>query len=160
MGKTLVAYYSAQNHTERVATKLAENLSAGLFEITPAEIYTEDDLDWTDSSSRVNREHDDESLCDIALVKTTPDNWNEYDTILIGYPIWWGIAAWPVDNFVKNNNFTGKTVIPFATSTSSGLDQSGELLQAMSNGGNWQTGRRFSSNPSDDEIRDWARRLL
>ncbi len=115
-GKILVAYYSASGNTKNVAEKIATNLNADTFEIIPQEIYTDEDLDWTADGSRVNREHGDESLRAIALVNTTPANWAEYDTILIGYPIWWAIAAWPVNNFVKDNDFTGKTVIPFAIS--------------------------------------------
>ena len=76
--------------------------------------------------------------------------------VLIGYPIWWGIAAWPVDTFVKANDFTGKTVIPFCTSSSSGLGQSGELLAEEAGTGNWLEGQRFSSNPSDSDINSWA----
>ncbi len=155
-GKILVAYYSASGNTENVAKKIADNLGADTFEIVPQEIYTDEDLDWTADGSRVNREHEDESLRDIALVNTAPADWASYDTVLIGYPIWWGIAAWPVNNFVKENDFSGKTVIPFATSTSSGLGQSGELLEAMSNGGDWQTGMRFSSRPSDGDIKDFT----
>lgn len=155
-GKILVAYYSASGNTENVAKKIADNLGADTFEIVPQEIYTDEDLDWTADGSRVNREHEDESLRDIALVNTAPADWASYDTVLIGYPIWQGIAAWPVNNFVKENDFSGKTVIPFATSTSSGLGQSGELLEAMSNGGDWQTGMRFSSRPSDGDIKDFT----
>ena len=155
-GKVLVVYYSAQNHTKNVAEKIARNLGADAFEIVPEEVYTAEDLDWTTDGSRVNREHNDESLRDIALVSTDVPNWEDYDTILIGYPIWWGIAAWPVDNFVKDNDFSGKTVIPFCTSTSSGLGQSGELLKQMANGGNWQTGHRFSSSATDAEIKTWT----
>lgn len=158
--KILVAYYSAQNHTKAVAQKIAANLGADLFEIVPKDVYTSADLDWTDDSSRVNREHNDENLRNIELVATTVDNWSEYDTVLIGYPIWWGIAAWPVDAFVKANNFGGKTVIPFATSTSSSLGQSGQLLADEADGGNWLPGRRFSSNPSDGDIKSWTDSLL
>lgn len=154
--KTLVVYYSAQSHTKTVSEKIAENLNADIFEIVPKEIYTEDDLDWTNPNSRVSKEHDDEALRDIKLQKDTVDNWEEYDTILIGYPIWWGIAAWPVDNFVKANDFNGKTVIPFCTSSSSGLGQSTELLEEKANGGNWLEGHRFSSNPSDSDIEKWV----
>ena len=154
--KILVAYYSAQNHTKNVAEKIARNLGADTFEIIPQEVYTTEDLDWTTNGSRVNREHNDESLRDIALVSTDVPNWEDYDTILIGYPIWWGIAAWPVDNFVKDNDFSDKIVIPFCTSTSSGLGQSGELLKQMANGGNWQTGHRFSSSATDAEIKTWT----
>lgn len=155
-GKTLVVYFSAQGHTEEVAQKIANNLNADIFELQPREEYSSDDLDWTDSNSRVSREHEDESLRNIELVSTTVDNWDSYDTVLIGYPIWWGIAAWPVDTFVKANHFNGKTVIPFCTSASSGLGQSGDLLAEEANGGDWQEGQRFNSNPSDSDINAWT----
>ena len=156
----LVVYYSAQGHTESVAEQIAENLNADLFEIVPVDEYTSDDLNWTDSDSRVSREHDDESLRDVELVNTTVENWDSYDTVIIGYPIWWGIAAWPVDTFVEANNFSGKTVIPFCTSSSSGLGQSGELLADLAGTGNWQEGMRFRSNPSDDDIKSWTDNLV
>ena len=123
------------------------------------EPYTGDDLNWTDSNSRVSREHDDESHRDVALTEITPADWDSYDTVLIGYPIWWGIAAWPVDNFVKGNDFSGKTVIPFCTSASSGLGSSGELLADMARTGEWQEGHRFSSGASDADAADWVNSL-
>ncbi len=153
--KTLVVYYSAQSHTKAVSEKIANKLDADIFEIVPEDVYTSDDLDWTDRNSRVSKEHDDESLRDIKLEKDTVDNWDEYNTILIGYPIWWGIAAWPVDTFVKTNDFNGKRVIPFCTSSSSGLGQSGKMLEKEANGGNWEEGYRFKSNPTDSDINDW-----
>lgn len=157
--KTLVVYYSAQNHTKAVAEQIAKNLDADIFEIEPEEKYSEADLDWTDGDSRVSREHDDESLRNIKLKKDTVDNWSDYDTVLIGYPIWWGIAAWPVDTFVKANDFEGKTVIPFCTSSSSGLGQSGKLLEEEANGGNWEKGQRFNENPSNSAIENWTNGL-
>lgn len=158
-GKTLVVYYSASGTTKRVATAIADAAGADLYEITPVEPYTSDDLNWNNSSSRVSREHDDESLRDIALTEITPTDWDSYDTVLIGYPIWWGIAAWPVDNFVKGNDFTGKTVIPFCTSASSGLGDSGNLLEEMAGTGDWQEGHRFSSGASDADAADWVASL-
>ena len=158
-GKILVVYYSASGTTKRVATAIADATGADLYEITPVEPYTSDDLNWTNSSSRVSREHDDESLRDIALTEITPTDWDSYDTVLIGYPIWWGIAAWPVDNFVKGNDFTGKTVIPFCTSSSSGLGDSGNLLEEMAGTGDWQEGHRFSSGASDADAADWVASL-
>ncbi len=155
-GKILVVYFSAQGHTEEVANKIAENLGADTFKIEPVDEYTSEDLNWTDDNSRVTKEHEDESLRNVELVSTTVDNWEEYDTVLIGYPIWWGIAAWPVDTFVKANDFNGKTVIPFCTSSSSGLGQSGELLKEEANGGNWLEGQRFRSNPSDSDINNFT----
>lgn len=155
-GKTLVVYYSASGSTKKVAEGIAQNLNADLFEIEPVDTYTSDDLNWTDSNSRVTREHNDESLRDIKLKNTKVSNWDNYDTVLIGYPIWWGIAAWPVNNFVKDNDFTGKTVIPFCTSASSGLGQSGELLEKMAKGGTWKEGHPFSSGASSSDIKTWA----
>ena len=154
--KILVVYYSAQSHTKAVAEKIATNLDADIYEIIPEEIYTDSDLDWTNSDSRVSREHNDESLRNIKLKETKVNNWEEYDTVLIGYPIWWGIAAWPVNTFVKANDFNGKTVIPFCTSASSGIGQSGQLLQKETNSGNWQEGHRFSSSASDSDIQKWT----
>ncbi len=158
-GKTLVVYYSASGNTQRVAQDIAEAAGADLFEIVPTEIYTSDDLNWTNQDSRVSREHDDESLRDVPLVSTTVENWDDYDTVFIGYPIWWAIAAWPVDNFVKDNDFTGKTVIPFATSSSSGMGQSGELLAQMAGTGDWQEGQRFSSGISSADVQAWVNGL-
>lgn len=158
-GKTLVVYYSASGNTERVAKDIAEAAGADLFEIVPTEVYTSEDLNWTNSDSRVSREHDDESLRDVPLTTTEVPDWDSYDTVFIGYPIWWGIAAWPVDTFVKNNNFTGKTVIPFATSSSSGMGQSGSLLADMAGTGEWQEGQRFSSGVSSDDVQSWVNGL-
>ena len=155
-GKVLVVYYSASGNTKRVAEDIAEAAGGDLFEITPTEPYTSDDLNWTNSDSRVSREHDDESLRDVPLTTTEVENWDDYDTVFIGYPIWWGIAAWPVDNFVKNNDFTGKTVIPFATSSSSSMGQSGTLLSEMAGTGDWQDGQRFRSNASQSDVADWV----
>lgn len=159
IGKTLVVYYSASGNTERVAKDIAEAAGADLFEIVPTEVYTSEDLNWTNPDSRVSREHDDESLRDVPLTTTEVPDWDSYDTVFIGYPIWWGIAAWPVDTFVKNNDFTGKTVIPFATSSSSGMGQSGSLLADMAGTGEWQEGQRFSSGVSSDDVQSWVNGL-
>lgn len=158
-GKTLVVYYSASGNTERVAKDIAEAAGADLFEIVPTEVYTSEDLNWTNPDSRVSREHDDESLREVPLTTTEVPDWDSYDTVFIGYPIWWGIAAWPVDTFVKNNDFTGKTVIPFATSSSSGMGQSGSLLTDMAGTGEWQEGQRFSSGVSSDDVQSWVNGL-
>lgn len=158
-GKTLVVYYSASGNTERVAKDISEAAGADLFEIVPTEVYTSEDLNWTNPDSRVSREHDDESLRDVPLTTTEVPDWDSYDTVFIGYPIWWGIAAWPVDTFVKNNDFTGKTVIPFATSSSSGMGQSGSLLADMAGTGEWQEGQRFSSGVSSDDVQSWVNGL-
>lgn len=154
--KTLVVYYSAQSHTKAVAEKIAENLNADIFEIVPEEIYTTEDLNWTNNNSRVSKEHNDENLRNVKLTTTDVENWEDYNTVLIGYPIWWGIAAWPVDTFIKANDFNGKTVIPFCTSASSGLGQSGKLLEKEANGGDWKEGHRFNERPSDSDIKTWT----
>ena len=154
-GKTLVVYYSATGNTESVANTIAEETGGDLFELEPADPYTDADLDWTDDDSRVSQEYENEDQRDVELVSATVDNWDEYDTVFIGYPIWWGIAAWPVNEFVETNDFTDKTVIPFCTSSSSGLGESGELLEEMAGTGNWQEGERFSSGVSSDEVSTW-----
>ena len=157
--KVLVAYYSATGSTKAVAETIADTTGGDLFEIQPKESYTDDDLDWTDDNSRVSKEHEDESLRDVELTTTKVKNWASYDTVFIGYPIWWGIAAWPVDNFVKENDFSGKTVIPFCTSSSSGIGESGQLLAKMAGTGEWQDGERFSSGVSDTDVADWVKDL-
>ena len=158
-GNVLVVYYSASGNTEAVANYIAEAAGGDLFEITPAEPYTDEDLNWTDENSRVTREHEDESLRDVALTATEVENWDSYDTVFIGYPIWWGIAAWPVDGFVEANDFTGKTVIPFCTSSSSGLGESGALLAELAGSGDWQEGQRFRSSAAQSDIEAWVREL-
>ena len=158
-GGVLVVYYSATGNTEAVAGYIAEATGGDLFELEPAEPYTDADLNWTDENSRVTLEHEDESLRDVELVADTVDNWDSYDTVFIGYPIWWGIAAWPVDTFVEANDFTGKTVIPFCTSSSSGLGQSGELLAEMAGTGDWLEGQRFRSSASQEDVTEWVASL-
>ena len=90
------------------------------------------------------------------LTTTQVENWDSYDTVFIGYPIWWGIAAWPVDGFVEANDFTGKTVIPFCTSSSSGLGESGELLAELAGTGDWQEGQQFRSSVSQEDVNEWV----
>ena len=155
-GRTLVVYFSGSGNTEAVAETIADTLDADIFELIPADPYTDADLDWTEAGSRVNREHEDESLRDVQLAEDTAPNWEDYDTVLFGYPIWWGIAAWPVNDFVQSNDFTGKTVIPFCTSTSSGLGESAELLEELAGTGTWLEGRRFSERPSQTDVENWV----
>lgn len=154
-GKTLVVYYSETGSTKAIAEKIAKTLNADIFELVPEKPYTSADLNWNDENSRVSLEHSDESKREVALVKSTPDNWEQYDTVYIGYPIWWGIAAWPVNGFVKANDFTGKAVIPFCTSASSGIGESDKELKALTNSGEWKNGKRFSSAAADKDITDW-----
>ena len=154
---TLVAYFSATGSTRHVAEEIAKVTDGALFEIEPADPYTAADLDYNDADSRVSREHDDESLRDVKLRTTEVPNWDDYTTIYIGYPIWWGIAAWPVNTFVRGNDFNGKTVIPFCTSASSSIASSGKDLQALTKGGDWKEGERFSSSTSATDVEAWVR---
>lgn len=154
--KVLVVYYSATGSTKKVAEYIADETGADIFELEPVNAYTDADLNWTDDNSRVVREHENESERNVELKETTVANWESYDTVFIGYPIWWGIAAWPVDGFVEANDFTGKTVIPFCTSASSGLGDSGKLLAEAAGTGNWQEGMRFRSGVSESDVKTWA----
>lgn len=158
-GRTLVVYYSASGHTENVANVIADAAGADLFELEPVEPYTSDDLNYTDDNSRVSQEHEHEEQRKVELVSTTVEDWDSYETVFIGYPIWWGIAAWPVDSFVEENDFTGKNVIPFCTSASSELGESGELLEKKAGTGNWQEGMRFRSSVSEEDVRSWISEL-
>ena len=154
-GGTLVVYFSATGNTEEAAGYIASLTGGDLFELEPVEPYTSEDLNYSDDNSRVSLEYADESLREVELSDDTVENWDDYDTVFIGYPIWWGIAAWPVDNFIEANDFTGKTVIPFCTSASSGLGQSGELLAEMAGTGEWLEGQRFSSRVSEADVEEW-----
>ena len=145
--------------TEEVANYIADATGGDLFEVEPAEPYTDDDLNWTDENSRVSQEYADESLRDVELVSTEVENWDSYDTVFIGYPIWWGIAAWPMDTFVEANDFTGKTVIPFCTSSSSGIGDSGNLLAEEAGTGDWQDGERFRSGVDEADVQEWVNGL-
>lgn len=149
-GKTLVVYYSATGNTESVAGYIAEATDADVFVLEPVEPYSSDDLNWTDKNSRVVYEYDNPDARNVELVAATVDNWESYDTVFIGYPIWWHIAA---------NDFTGKTVIPFCTSSSSDLGESGELLAEAAGTGNWLEGMRFASSVSEETVQAWVEGL-
>ena len=154
--RVLVAYFSATGNTETVAGYIADATGGDLFEIIPAEPYTDDDLNWTDENSRVVQEYENESLRDVELTTAEVENWDDYDTVFLGYPIWWGIAAWPLNTFVEANDFSGKTVIPFCTSSSSGLGESGDLLEQLAGTGDWQEGARFSGGSSAGDVAAWV----
>ena len=155
----LVVYFSATGNTERAAEMIAEQTGGQLMALEPAEPYSEEDLDYNDENSRVSMEYADPSRRTVELVQTTPEGWDDVTTVLIGYPIWWGEAAWPVTSFVEANDFSGKTVIPFCTSASSGLGDSAQQLADSANGGTWREGRRFSSSVSEEELRSWLDEL-
>lgn len=155
-GRTLVVYFSATGNTQTAAETIADLAGGDLFPLEPADPYTDEDLNWTDENSRVVYEYTHPEARDVALVADTVDNWEAYDTVFLGYPIWWGIAAWPVDTFVAANDFTGKTVIPFCTSSSSGIGESGELLAELAGTGDWQEGQRFRSSASQEDVTEWV----
>ena len=155
-GRVLVAYFSATGNTEAVAGYIAQATGGDLFEITPADPYTSDDLNWTDENSRVVYEYENPDERDTELASDTPDGWEDYDVIFLGYPIWWYDAAWPVDGFVEANDFTGKTVIPFCTSSSSGLGESGSRLAELADAGDWLEGQRFPSGASQADVEAWV----
>lgn len=159
---TLVVYFSwsSSQNTEHMAEYIAEATGGDLFELVPVDPYTSDDLRWTDDDSRVVQEYENPELRDIELVSTTVENWAEYDVVFIGYPIWWYDAAWPVNGFVEDNDFTGKTVYTFCTSSSSGLGNSMQNLAEMAGGsGTWPDGQRFSSGASEATVTSWIESL-
>lgn len=158
-GKVLVVYYSATGNTESVANYIAEATGADMLKLEPVEPYSGGDLDWTDQNSRVVYEHDNPEARKMELVAATVDDWDSYDTVFIGYPIWWGIAAWPVDSFIEANDFSGKTVVPFCTSSSSELGESGKLLEEAAGTGNWLEGERFRSRASEEDVKKWVEGL-
>lgn len=157
--RVLVACFSATGNTAAVAETIAAATGGELFPLEPVTPYTDADLDYNDSGSRTSRERTDEALQDVPLVVTTVEGWDTYDTVFVGYPIWWGNAGWPVNGFVSGNDFTGKRVIPFCTSASSGLGQSGARLADLAGTGNWEEGRRFSSSADEAEITQWLAEL-
>lgn len=159
-GKTLVVYYSASGTTEKAAKLLAKNLGADLFAVECAQPYSEADWDWTNKNSRASREYADPKLRKVELKTTKVEGWATYDTVYLGYPIWWGIAAWPLTSFVAANDFKGKTVIPFATAASSGIGNSGKLLEKEAGSGTWLEGTRFySSKITEEEVQKWLSKL-
>lgn len=159
LGKVLVAYYSGTGNTARVAQDIADDTEGALFEITPADPYVGEDLNFNDPDSRISHEYADESLRDVPLTTTEVPDWSSYDTVFVGYPIWWGNPAWAIYHFVSDNDFTGKTVIPFCTSESSGIGSTGETLHEMANTGNWENGQRFDEDATAEEVERWVESL-
>ena len=154
--KTLVIYYSAEGHTRKIAEEISKNLNADIYEIEPENPYTKEDLDWTNPDSRASRENDNPELRDVKLKNLDIPDWDSYDRIILGYPIWWGIAAWPVNSFVKSKDWTNKTILPFCTSHSSGLGDSDLLLKDDANAGDWQEGFRFYQDAPTEKIKSWT----
>lgn len=151
--KTLVVYFSATGTTKRVAEMIAHIVDADLYEVIPEEPYSPDDLNWHDPNSRTSIEQNDaNSRPEIASETRSIE---EYTTIYIGYPIWWGIAPHIMDTFVEQYSFEGKTIIPFCTSGSSGIGNSGKNLEESAGSGNWLEGQRFGASVSEDDVKAW-----
>ena len=158
LDNALVVYYSATGNTGEAAGYIAGAIGADVFEIVPTDPYTSEDLNWNNPESRVSVEHAQKeagTLQPVPLADATPDNWDSYDTVFIGYPIWWFEAAWPVESFVRANDFTGKTVIPFCTSASSSIGESGRLLAELAGTGDWLEGQRFPSGVTQRDVEAW-----
>ena len=156
-GKTLVAYFSCTGTTRSVAKKLAKVTGADLYEIVPAEPYTDEDLDYGDDTARATREQNH--------LETRPKLGGKalklkgYTTLYLGYPIWWGMAPRIMCTFVERYNFTGITVIPFCTSGSSGIGDSGDELEQLAGTGTWLKGARHSGSISGNKLLAWANGL-
>lgn len=148
-GKTLVVYFSATGTTKGVAEQIAEYTKADIYEITAKDPYTDADLDWNDSESRTTKEQNDKTIRpEIGSEKLHLDG---YDTIFIGYPIWWGEEPRIMDTFVESYDFSGKTMIPFCTSGSSGIGSSGDNLKANAGSGDWKDGERLTGS----DVQGW-----
>ena len=153
----LVVYFSATGTTKGVAEKLAEGLSADIYEIVPEEPYTDADLNYNDRKSRTSIETDDPA-CRPAIAGELPEL-KGYDTILIGYPIWWGDVPRIVSNFVEQVDLTDKTLAVFFTSGGSGLGSSMKHLEQQAGAGTWLEGKRFSARTTVEELKNWAASL-
>jgi len=155
--KVLVAYFSVTNRTKGIAEYLADGLNADLYEVTPEDPYTEADINYNDSNSRTSIEMNDESAR--PTINGTVDNMDQYDVVFLGYPIWWGKAPKIMRTFVESYDFSGKTVIPFCTSASSGIGSSASDLEALTSGAAWLEGHRFSGSDSEATVMDWVKGL-
>lgn len=153
--KSLVVYYSATGNTKIAALKIAALTKSDVLELVPAHQYTDAALDYTDKSSRVCRENTDKSIRDNTLVTATVKDFDSYDTIFVGYPIWWDTYAWPVDGFLGVNNLQGKTIYPFCTSGGSSVDGSVASLRANYKDAKIVDGMRIYRNTSASEIQNW-----
>ncbi|MCI9128607.1 MAG: flavodoxin [Eubacterium sp.] len=154
MSKVLVAYFSASGVTAKVAEKLAEAAGADIFSIEPAVPYTKADLDWTDKQSRSSVEMNDPSSR--PAVKELRDNMNDYDTLFVGFPIWWYVAPTIINTFLESYELTGKIIIPFATSGGSDMGKTNEKLLPSCKGATLLEGQKFNSNVSIGELSAWA----
>ena len=154
MSKKLVAYFSASGVTAKVAQTLAEAIGADIFEIAPKIPYTEADLNWMDEKARSTIEMNNPSSR--PEIEAKRDNMNEYDTIFVGFPIWRYVAPTIINAFLESYDLTGKTVIPFATSGTSGMGKTNEKLAPSCKGAKLLEGKRFDSRVSGKELAAWA----
>ena len=151
---TLVAYFSATGNTEGIAQHLQAILDADLYEIVPAEPYSDDDLNYNVSDCRANQEQNDPDAR--PAVDGTVENMDGYDVIFLGYPIWWGEAPKIISTFLESYDFSGKTIVPFCTSASSGMGGSAENLAALAANATWLEGTRFNPGTSQEEVAAWV----
>lgn len=156
-GKTLVVYFSNTGKTKAIAEKIADGVEAELFEIIPKDPYTEADLDYGDDDSRSTKEMNDSSVR--PEIEGSVENMDQYDTVYIGYPIWWGEAPRVLETFVESCDFSDKTVIPFCTSGGSGIGSSADTLESGAGAGKWLEGKRFSGNESASAVMDWVNQM-
>ena len=153
--KKLVAYFSASGTTKKTAERLAAAVGADLFEIKPAVPYTHADLDWTNSKSRSTVEmKDPESRPEIA---SRCENMDEYDTVYIGFPIWWYVAPTIINTFIESYDLSGKTIIPFATSGGSGMGKTVDVLKKLCPNAGWKKGG-IVNRMSEQELAEWAQK--
>lgn len=147
---TLVVYFSCTGTTKGLAEAVAEELNADLYEIVPEEPYTSEDLDYHDDNSRSTKEMDDPSSR--PAISGSVENMEQYDRIILGYPIWWGEAPRIVSTFVESYDFSGKTIIPFCTSGGSGIGSSADALETLAGNGTWLDGKRFDGSESGEDV--------
>lgn len=154
MSRKLVAYFSARGVTAKVAENLSDALGADLFEIVPKVRYTRADLDWRDKTSRSTIEMNNPASR--PKIEALRDNVADYDTIYVGFPIWWYVAPTIINTFLESYDLAGKTIIPFATSGGSGMGKTNEKLAPSCPGATLMTGKVFSMNATRQELADWA----
>lgn len=154
MSRKLVAFFSASGVTAKVAEKLSDAIGADLFAIEPKVPYTKEDLDWMDKNSRSTLEmKEPASRPEIARVR---DNMEEYDTVFVGFPIWWYVAPTIINTFLESYDLTGKTIIPFATSGGSGMGKTNEKLMPSCKGAKLLDGKVLKANVGAKELDDWV----
>ncbi len=158
MSNKLVAYFSASGVTRSVAEKLANEIGGDLFEIVPENRYTNADLDWQNSRSRSSVEMKDRDARPEIASKI--DDMSRYDVIFVGFPVWWYREPSIIDTFAESYDFAGKTIVPFATSGSSGIGDSGKNISALAKGAKVEEGLRFKAKAAADELKAWAENYL